>query len=65
MPVQSAHGSTVLRPSCSLVPNLLIQMVSNSLNLSGKVNGHLSVTETTARSDFSETVISGNLRLKF
>jgi hypothetical protein len=35
------------------------------LNLSGKVNGHLSVTETTARSDFSETVISGNLRLKF
>jgi len=35
------------------------------LNLSGKVSGYLNLTETTNRSDFSETSISGSLRLKF
>ena len=35
------------------------------LNLSNKVNGHLSVTETTSREDYSETTISGSLKLKF
>ncbi len=35
------------------------------LNLSGKVNGYISVSETTNREDYSETTISGSLRLKF
>ncbi len=35
------------------------------LSLSDKVNGHLSITETTGREDFSETTISGSFRLKF
>jgi len=35
------------------------------LNLSGKVSGYLNVTETTNRTDFSETSVSGSLRLKF
>ncbi len=35
------------------------------LNLSSKVNGHLSYMQTGTRDDFSETVVSGNLRLKF
>jgi len=35
------------------------------LNLSNKVNGYLSIAETTSREDFSETVVSGSLKLKF
>ena len=35
------------------------------LNLSGKVNGYISVSETTNREDYNETTISGSLRLKF
>jgi len=35
------------------------------LNLSSKVNGYVNITETTNREDFSETVVSGSLRLKF
>ena len=35
------------------------------LNLSGKVNGYISVSETTNREDYSETTISGSLKLKF
>jgi len=35
------------------------------LNLSGKVSGYINVSETTNRTDFSETSISGTLRLKF
>ena len=35
------------------------------LNLSNKVNGYVAVSETTNREDFSETVISGSLKLKF
>ncbi|OUU27990.1 MAG: hypothetical protein CBB97_05250 [Candidatus Endolissoclinum sp. TMED37] len=35
------------------------------LNLSGKVNGYVSVSETTNREDYNETTISGSLRLKF
>ena len=35
------------------------------LNLQGKVSGYLSVMETTNREDFSETTLSGSLRLKF
>lgn len=35
------------------------------LNLSGKVNGYVSLSETTNREDFNETTVSGSLRLKF
>jgi len=35
------------------------------LNLSDKVNGYLAISETTNREDFSETTISGSLKLKF
>ena len=35
------------------------------LNLQGKMSGYLSVMETTTRTDYSETTISGSLRLKF
>ena len=35
------------------------------LNLSNKVNGYISVSETTNREDYSETTISGSLKLKF
>ena len=35
------------------------------LNLSSKASGYLSIQETAIRDDFSETVISGSLRLKF
>ena len=35
------------------------------LNLSGKINGHLTITETASRDDFSETTVSGALRIKF
>ena len=35
------------------------------LNLSNKVNGYVDIKETTNREDFSETTISGSLRLKF
>lgn len=35
------------------------------LNLSGRVSGYLAVSETTARDDFSETNISGSLKIKF
>lgn len=35
------------------------------LNLSSKLNGFVSLTETTNREDFSETTVSGSLRLKF
>ena len=35
------------------------------LNLSNKVNGYLAISETTNREDFSETTISGSLKLKF
>ena len=35
------------------------------LNLSNKVNGYVSVSETTNREDYNETVISGSLKLKF
>ncbi|MDA9558452.1 autotransporter outer membrane beta-barrel domain-containing protein [Alphaproteobacteria bacterium] len=35
------------------------------LNMSGKVSGYINVSETTNRTDFSETSISGTLKLKF
>jgi hypothetical protein len=35
------------------------------LNLSGKISGYLNFSETTNRTDFSETSLSGSLRLKF
>jgi hypothetical protein len=35
------------------------------LNLSGKVTGYVNITETTGRTDFTETSVSGSLRLKF
>jgi hypothetical protein len=35
------------------------------LNMSGKVSGMFNVTETTNRTDFSETSISGTLKIKF
>ncbi len=35
------------------------------LNLSNKVNGYVSISETTNREDYSETTISGSLKLKF
>jgi hypothetical protein len=35
------------------------------LNLSGKVSGYLNFSETTSRTDFSETSVSGSLRIKF
>ena len=35
------------------------------LNLSGNVNGHLTVTETSSRDDFSETTVSGALKIRF
>ena len=35
------------------------------LNLSNKVNGYISLSETTNREDYSETVVSGSLKLIF
>ncbi len=35
------------------------------LNLLGKVSGYVSINETTNREDYSETTISGSLKLKF
>jgi hypothetical protein len=35
------------------------------LNLSGKVSGFLNITETTNREDFSETSVTGSLKLQF
>ena len=35
------------------------------LNLSNKVNGYIDVKETSNREDYSETTISGSLKLKF
>ena len=35
------------------------------LNLSSKVDGYVSISETTNREDFSETTISGSFKLKF
>jgi len=35
------------------------------LNLSSKVNGYVNISETTNRDDYSETTISGSLKLKF
>jgi hypothetical protein len=35
------------------------------LNLSGKVSGYINFTETTNRADFSETGISGSLKIQF
>ena len=35
------------------------------LNLQGRMSGYFSVTETTTRTDYSETTISGSLKLKF
>ncbi|MDA9708436.1 autotransporter outer membrane beta-barrel domain-containing protein, partial [Alphaproteobacteria bacterium] len=35
------------------------------LNLQSKMSGYISVMETNARDDYSETVISGSLKLKF
>ena len=35
------------------------------LNLQSKVSGYVSISETITREDYSETVISGSLRLKF
>ena len=35
------------------------------LNLSNKVNGYVAVSETTNRDDYSETTVSGSLKLKF
>jgi len=35
------------------------------LNLASKVSGYVSLTETTNRNDYSETTMSGSLRLKF
>ena len=35
------------------------------LNLKSRMSGYISVTETTTRTDYSETTISGSLKLKF
>ena len=35
------------------------------LNMSEKLSGYINVSETTNRTDFSETSISGTLKLKF
>lgn len=35
------------------------------LNLSNKVHGYVSISETTNREDYSETVLSGSLKLQF
>ena len=35
------------------------------LNLQSRMSGYISVMETTSRDDYSETVISGSLKLKF
>ncbi len=35
------------------------------LNLKGKMSGYVSITETTTRTDYSETSISGSLKIKF
>ena len=35
------------------------------LNIEGRMSGYLSVTETTTRTDYSETTISGSLKLRF
>ena len=35
------------------------------LNLSNKVNGYVNISETTNRDDYSETTITGSLKLKF
>jgi hypothetical protein len=35
------------------------------LNLKGKMSGYVSITETTTRTDYSETAISGSLKIKF
>jgi len=35
------------------------------LNLQGRLSGYLSIMETTTRTDYSETAISGSLKLKF
>ena len=35
------------------------------LNLASKMSGYVSVSETTNRNDYSETTVSGSLRLKF
>ena len=35
------------------------------LSLSDKVSGYLNLSETTTRTDFSETSVTGSLRLKF
>ena len=35
------------------------------LNLKSKVSGFVSITETTTREDYSETTVSGSLRLRF
>ena len=35
------------------------------LNLKGRMSGYLSITETTNRTDYSETTVSGSLKLKF
>jgi len=35
------------------------------LNLSGKVSGYINLTETTNRTDFTETSVSGSLKIRF
>ena len=35
------------------------------LNLQSRMSGYISVMETTNRDDYSETVLSGSLKLKF
>ena len=35
------------------------------LNLKSRISGFVSITETTNRADFSETTVSGSLKLKF
>ena len=35
------------------------------LNLSNKVNGYFAISEITNREDYSETTVSGSLKLKF
>ena len=45
--------------------DILHMVVVLYLNLKGKMSGYLSVTETTTRTDYSETTISGSLKLKF
>ena len=35
------------------------------LNIKSRMSGYLSITETSTREDYSETTVSGSLKLKF